>query len=206
MAGGRFLEARQEFEAAISGGYRAANIDLGQLLTQPSAAMLDVPKALSLFEKAWKEGVAIAAFELGSLYEHGVFAAGQDNLVALAPDAARAWAWYQKGAETGEPNALARFAEREDAAAYVESDPKKKNQLLLDTFKYYASAVERARYEGWPDSASRSWRYRRASLARLLERDGMTAQVADTYDSIRKQYAPTARTMWEQIKSWPSAD
>ncbi len=42
------------------------------LLSQPSATMLDVPRAISLYQQAWKDDVTIAAFELGSLYQHGL--------------------------------------------------------------------------------------------------------------------------------------
>jgi hypothetical protein len=34
--------------------------------------MLDLPRAISLYEQAWDGGVAIARFELDRLYEHGV--------------------------------------------------------------------------------------------------------------------------------------
>ena len=45
----------------------------------------------------------------------------------------------------------------------------------------YAAAADRARYEDWPDDAWKHWRYRRATLARLLAREGMMQQVADAY-------------------------
>ena len=66
-----------------------------------------------------ERGVTIAAFELGSLYEHGVSRAGTKDEPLLAPDEARAWSWYQKGADTREPNALARLAQRADSAAFL---------------------------------------------------------------------------------------
>jgi TPR repeat protein len=49
---------------------------------------------------------------LGGLYERGV----------PRPDSARAWLWYQRAADSGEPNALARLAAREDDAAIAEID------------------------------------------------------------------------------------
>jgi WD40 repeat protein/tRNA A-37 threonylcarbamoyl transferase component Bud32 len=48
MASGKFADARRGFEQAIAEGYRAAQIDLATLYTQPSAGMLDLPKAISL--------------------------------------------------------------------------------------------------------------------------------------------------------------
>jgi hypothetical protein len=40
----------------------------------------------------------------------------------LAPDETRAWFWYQKASDAGEPNALARFAARIDGAAFSEEN------------------------------------------------------------------------------------
>ena len=157
------------------------------LLSQPSAAMLDVPHAVSLYEQAWNRGVTIAAFELGSLYEQGVSRAGTKDEPLLAPDQARAWFWYQKGADAGEPNALARLAQRDDGAAFLAEGTGKKVSHWLDSFRHYTAAAERARNEAWPDEAWRDWRYRRASLARLLSREGMTQQVADAYAAAGKR-------------------
>jgi WD40 repeat protein/tRNA A-37 threonylcarbamoyl transferase component Bud32/TPR repeat protein len=198
MAQGNFPEARQDFEAAVARGYRSARVDFAMLLLQPSAGMLDLPKAISLYESAWNHGMAIAGYELGKLYEHGVSRPGGSEDYLLAPDNSRAWSWYQKAAAAGEPNALARFADRDDAAASFEVDAAKKNSLWLGSFKYYASASERARIEDWPDEAWRNWRYHRASLAHLLARSGMVREVADAYDEVRKQYAPQP-TRWQRL-------
>jgi hypothetical protein len=168
-------------------GYRVAGVELGMLLSQPSAAMLDVPRAVSLYEQAWNHGVTIAAFELGGLYEHGVSRAGAKDESVLAPDQARAWFWYQKGADAGEPNALARLADRDDSAAFLAESTGKKVSYWLDSFRHYTAAAERARNEAWPDEAWRDWRYRRASLARLLAREGMMQQVAGVYAAAGNQ-------------------
>jgi WD40 repeat protein/serine/threonine protein kinase len=197
-ASGNFAAARQEFEQAVAAGYRSAAVDLAMLLSQPSAAMLDVPRTIALYEQAWKRGVIIAGFELGSLYEHGVSGA-DDKDYALAPDSSRSWSWYQKAAEAGEPNALARLAQRADGTAVSEENTAKRNSSLLESFKYYAAAAERARIEDWPDEAWKSWRYHRASLARLLERQGMMQEVADAYQGVRRQYASPPRTLWERL-------
>ncbi len=166
--------ARREFERAVSRGYRAAQVDLAGLLVDASAGTPDHVRALSLYEKAWEDGVTIAAFELGQFYERG-------------SDTPKAWSWYQKGADVGEPNALARFGARDDTAAVTEGSPQKKNALLLAAFSSYAAAAARAQAEGWPDDTWRHWRYRRATLARLLAREGMMQQVADAYTSVRDQ-------------------
>jgi hypothetical protein len=57
---------------------------------------------------------------------------------------------------------------------------------LLTAFARYAAAAEEARHEDWPDDTWRSWRYRRASLARVLARDGFMYDVASTYESVRR--------------------
>jgi TPR repeat protein len=198
MVSGQFAAAKRRFEEAIAGGYQAANIELAMLLSQPSAAVLDVPKAISLYEHAWKVGVNMAAFELGNLYEHGLHTAGNEAQYALAPDQSRSWSWYRKGADAGEPNALARFAEKADAAAFALDNVRQKNQLLLDEFRYYAVAEERARREDWPDDAWRNWRYRRASLARMLARNGMMEQVTSVYDAVRQSAVESSERIRRQ--------
>ena len=177
--------ARQEFERAVSGGYRAAQVDLAALLVDATAGTPDPGRAVSLYEKAWNDGVPVAAFELGQLYEHGVPGAASTAPVARQPDLSKAWSWYQKGADIGEPNAIARFGERNDVAAVTESSPQKKNALLLKAFASYAAAAERAQIEDWPDDAWKDWRYRRATLARLLARDGLMPEVAAAYMAVR---------------------
>ncbi len=186
--------ARREFELAVSGGYRAAQVDLAGLLVDASAGPSDHARAVSLYEKAWRDGVPMAAFELGQLYEHGLRGAAETAAGAHPPDASKAWSWYRKGAEMGEPNALARFGERDDASAVTENSPQKRVALQLKAFASYAAAAERAQAEGWPDDTWRHWRYRRATLARLLARAGMMQQVADAYMAVRdkeRQGPPT---------------
>jgi len=205
MANGQSSEARRDLEDALARGYRAARIDLGILLLQPSAAMVDVPRAVSLFEQAWTDGLTIAGFELGSLYEHGVNRTGANIEYLFAPDAARASSWYQRAAEAGDPSALAHFAEKAGETASSERAAVNKNAYLLESFKHYAAAAETARQANWPDDAWRSWRYHRASLARLLAREGMVENVAHAYDDVRK-HAVRPRTMWHRIVSFDPLD
>jgi TPR repeat protein len=179
--------ARREFELAVSGGYRAAQVDLAGLLVDASAGPRDHARAVSLYEKAWRDGVPIAAFELGQLYERGVPGAGDTAPVARQPDLSKAWSWFRMGADIGEPNALARLGERDHASAVTESSTQKRDALLLKAFASYAAATERAQIEDWPDDTWRHWRYRRATLARLLAREGMMQQVADAYIAVRDQ-------------------
>jgi TPR repeat protein len=189
--------ARRQFEVAVSKGYPAARIDLGDLLLDGTARVVDQQRAVSLYEKAWGDGLPIAAFALGHLYEAGVPGEG----VKFQPDPAQAWAWYQKGADAGEPTALARFGERDEQNALTVQDALKAHELLLRAFRFYAAAAERARDEGWPDEAWRGWRYRRATLARLLAREGMMSEVADAYTAVREQVISRRSMLWEEIKA-----
>jgi TPR repeat protein len=175
LASGQVVFARQDFEQAVESGYRGARIDLASLLAQASSGFTDLPRAVKLYEQAWEQSVPFAGFALGGLYEHGV-----------PTDTQRAWDWYQRAADAGEPNALARFGAREESAALSAETAAKKRVHWIAAFKYYAAAAERARREDWPDGVWRNWRYRRATLARLLAREGMMQQVADTYTAVHE--------------------
>jgi WD40 repeat protein len=193
--------ARQAFELAASKGYRAAAIDLANLLQDQSAGMLDPARAVTLLARAWNDKVPIAAYELGRIYEIGLPIAAGGGDPEPDADVAKAWSWYQKGADVGEPNALARFAERDEKNALAESSSAIRNSLLLQAFTRFATAAKRAQDQDWPDNAWRSWRYRRATLARLLAREGMMQQVADAYGTVLAQFAPRPRTTWERMTS-----
>src|SRR5215469_2747899 len=199
MAKGRYSDSRRELEQAFTRGYDAAAIELGRLLSLSSARMLNVERASSLYEQAWKRGNKMAAFELGMLYEHGVLDAVADRGYALAPDVSRAWRWYIDGANAGEPNALARLGEREDAAASAEQSPANSAAHLLQAFRYYADAAERARIEDWPDEAWKGWRYRRASLARVLAAEGLTEEVAAAYEEVVARDTPRSIRPWQRF-------
>jgi eukaryotic-like serine/threonine-protein kinase len=201
MASDNFGGARRDFEEALARGYRAARIDLAMLLSQPRAGMVDVPRALAFYEHAWHDGMTIAAFELGNLYEYGVRRSGNTDKYLLAPDGTRAWTWYRKGANAGEPHALARLGEKADAAAFAAADAEKRKSHLLEAFTYYAAAADRARTEDWPDEAWRNWRYRRASLARLLGREGMMEEVAGAYEGIKRRQPAPPQSLWQRLAS-----
>jgi TPR repeat protein len=192
--------ARRQFERAMTRHYRAAGIDLADLLVDASIGKPDLGRAVSLYEQAWADGVSIAAFRLGRLFEFGVqssdAAAG-----ALNADLSKAWAWFQQGADSGEPNALARFAERDEINALAQPDPVKRNAQLIQAFELYAAAAESAREEDWPDGAWKYWRYRRATLARLLANAGMMQQAADTYSAMLDRSAHPPSMWWERVAS-----
>jgi len=163
--------------------------------------MLDPRRAVSLYEQAWQDGVTFAAFKLGQLYEYGVRGKGAAS-PALQPDPAKAWFWYREGADASEPNALARLGERDDSAVIAATDVKRRDAILLDAFRYYAAAAERAHDEDWPDEAWKDWRYRRATLARLLARENMMQQVADAYTSVRERWQSGRPTFIERLRTW----
>jgi WD40 repeat protein/TPR repeat protein len=182
-----FAGALRQFETAVLLGYRAANVDLGILLTNPSASMLDGRRAALAFKQAWDSGVAIGGFELASLYERGL-QSSEGSGESLPADATNALAWLELAAKRGEPHALARLAERAELSAT--SQPDKAAGFFLRAFTLYTSAAERARREGWPDATWRAWRYRRATLARLLADDGRMPTVARIYAAIMELPTP----------------
>jgi eukaryotic-like serine/threonine-protein kinase len=191
-AGGDANGARRRFEIAAARGYLAADIDLADLS--------DPARARSLYEQAWRDGVSIAAFRLGSLYEHEArFARVSRN--GVVPEPSAAWRWYQLGADAGDPNALARFAERQEQMALAEPDSSRSNAEFLRAFSLYAAAAEHAREEDWPDDAWSDWRFRRASLARLLAQEGMMQPVADAYAAILDKRNAHPPSLWQAIQT-----
>jgi WD40 repeat protein/serine/threonine protein kinase len=104
-----------------------------------------------------------------------------------------------------EPDALARRGAEADEAALRAATGTDRNARWLDAFRFFAAAAARAEDEGWPPEVWSSWRYRRASLARLLARAGMMAEVADGYERIRGQIAPPPPTVWERMSGWIGA-
>jgi WD40 repeat protein len=175
-----YASAQQRFEQALAKGYRAAAIDLGDLLVQPSASRLDPERAISLYKTAVQSGLPIAAFRLGRLYETGV-QSKTTGPPSLAPDASNAWLWYQQGRDAGEPNAVARFALRDEQATLSESDKPRRDASWLAAFVGYAAAARAATLDEWPDDAWKHWRFRRATLARLLAQDGMMQEVVASF-------------------------
>lgn len=188
--------ARRQFEIALSEGYSAARIDLANMLLDGTAGSIDPVRAVSLYERAWRDGLTVAAFQLGHVYEVGVTAGG----AGFRADTGRAWAWYRKGADAGEPNALARFGERDERAALAAGDPSKSRDLLLSAFGYYAAATERAHSQGWPEAMWREWRYRRATLARVLAREGQMSEVAQSFRAVRRQVSLPGIGLWDRIE------
>jgi TPR repeat protein len=140
---------------------------------------VELDRAVSLYEKAWAQGVAIAAFKLGQFYERR----SPSNSEGVVTRASKAWRWYRLGADAGEPNALARFAEREESDALGATDPSDRNARLLKALSFYAAAVARAHVENWPVDAWKHWRYRCASLARVLAKEGLMQEVATAYSA-----------------------
>lgn len=104
-----------------------------------------------------------------------------------------------RSAKADELDALVRDAEREETAAAAATSTVGQAAHWLEAFKYYAAATERARSENLPDDEWRNWRYRRASLARLLAREGRMADVGDAYKSVRTRYTPRSNSAWARL-------
>ena len=85
----------------------------------------------------------------------------------------------------GEPQSLARIAKRFDDAALSAGDDANCCQKLLDAFARYAEAADRAAAEDSADDLWRSWRYRRAFLARVLPNEAMKQNAAQPYTNAR---------------------
>ncbi len=181
-AAGRFGEARTAFERALAQGYAAAGEGLGRLLSDPATGQLDIDRGLRELGGAADHGVAVAAYDLGALYEHGVRTA--DGRQVLAPDPARSASWLDRAVKAGEPGAIAHAAGRDERAALDAVKPGDRTAILLKAFQGYALAARRAQREGWPDETWRDWRYRRASLARVLARKGDMSALADAYRDV----------------------
>lgn len=190
FAKGDTVAAQHELQMAEARHYRAAAIDLADLLLDESMPGRDSDRAITLYAKAWREGVAIAAFRLGQFYEH-----------RANPDMVTAWQWYRRAADAHQPDALARFAERDERASLSEWSTSRRNADLLAAFDQYAAAAELARLDDWPDDTWKTWRYRRATLARLLARDGMMRQVAEGYSVAIAQAVPRAPSLIERLQS-----
>jgi WD40 repeat protein len=161
--------ARRRFEEALKAGYQTAAIDLADLLVQSGHSTPDVAEAVSLYERAWQNAIPVAASRLGELYE------------AQGSDMAKAWLWYEQGASRREPHALARLALRDETTALSESSETKRSALFLQAFKGYTVASVESEAKGWPDDARKHWRYRRATLARLLAHNDLMEEVARAY-------------------------
>jgi hypothetical protein len=68
--------------------------------------------------------------------------------------------------------------------------------------EFYAKAADRARAEDWPDEAWKEWRYRRASLARLLAHEGLMREASEIYGRVRARYALPPPPVWQRVTSF----
>jgi WD40 repeat protein/serine/threonine protein kinase len=126
----------------------------------------------------------------------------RDRLALGLPAAAR----LRQIPKSHEPDRLARLGADADEAAFRAATAADRNAHFLEAFRCFAAAAARAQSEGWPDEAWSGWRYRRASLARLLARAGMMTEVSNVYKRIRGQYAPPSPSVWERMGVQVGAD
>jgi len=156
-------------------------MDLALLLVDPAKKMVDPPRAISLLEVAWKSGIAMAAYELGTLYENGVPADATAR--GLSEDGVKASFWYNEATNRLEPHALARAAQRTEYQGLA-GPPAEANARFLQAFTLYSRAIQQAKMQAWPDTTWRGWRYRRSTLARVLAAAGMMPEVASAYQRV----------------------
>ncbi len=175
LAKGDVASALHWFEQAEHQGYSVAKIDLAGLLLDASGVKQDVGRAITLYEEAWHDHVPTAAVRLAALYEQGA--------PGLSADSAKAQHWLKLGVDSLEPEALGRFAEQTEAAAALAVAQSEKHHLLLKALASYTLASEQARLQAWPDAVYKAWRYRRATLARVLAKEGLLREVVETYAS-----------------------
>ncbi len=105
------------------------------------------------------------------------------GLPPIRAETRRGGPWPGVDDKAADPASLGRVANSEELAALDET-PSRRAALLLAAFRHYAQASYEAQQAGWPDAAWRHWRYRRATLARVLAREGMIRQVAQTYSAV----------------------
>jgi TPR repeat protein len=175
LAKGDIANAFHWFERADHQGYSVAKIDLAGLLLDASGLKQDVGRAITLYEEAWRNHVPIAGARLAALYEHGA--------PGLSADTAKAQHWLKLGADSLEPEALGHIAEQTEIAAAPAGGGPLNDHLLLQALALYTLASEQARLQAWPDAVYKVWRYRRATLARVLAHDGLIREVVETYRS-----------------------
>lgn len=86
-------------ELLIEKGNYAACFDLGQLYyLGDKGVQKDVPRAMTYFKEAANHGIAMAAYQLGRIYETG----GDGE---LPPNQALSFEWYARAAQEGIPEA-----------------------------------------------------------------------------------------------------
>lgn len=84
--------------------------------------------------------------------------------------------------------ALAREGDLAEGAAFGARNESEREADLLQAFGLFAAAEARAGRAGVSGDVVRRWRYRRASLARVLASAGMMSQVAQDYARVLRQY------------------
>jgi eukaryotic-like serine/threonine-protein kinase len=83
-----------------------------------------------------------------------------------------------------QPQEMARLGEQAYDSAFSAGASAQRNRHLLESFRLFALAAAQAERESWPDDLWREWRHRRASIARLLAREGMMEDVARIFATV----------------------
>jgi WD40 repeat protein len=162
-AAGRSREAQSKFDAAWRAGYAAAGVDAALLRLDQERTDAARAGARSQLNQAWDKGVARAETELARL--DGGNAEGE--------------AWLRKAEAAGDPGAFALEGEWEDQQLLTIHDEFAQRPHLLASLNAYRQAVQIGDAAGWPEQTVRDWRFRRATLARML------AQRQQMHDAVR---------------------
>jgi WD40 repeat protein len=151
-AAGKMTEAQLRFDEAWRKGHAASGVDAALLRIEQEHSDVTRASVRSQLQQAWTKGVARAGTELARL--DGGNAEGE--------------AWVRKAQKAGDPSAFALEGAWEDQHLLATQGDAQQLPLLLADLKAYRQAVQLGEAAGWPEQTVRDWRFRRATLARML--------------------------------------
>jgi hypothetical protein len=91
---GRYRDARKAYERAVQQGSTWAAYRLGYLLAHEKGGSSNGPRAVSLLQKAYSNGMVVAAAMIGAIYH--------DGSNGIPPDYRRSLFWFQRAADEGD--------------------------------------------------------------------------------------------------------
>jgi hypothetical protein len=151
-AAGKTREAQSKFDEAWRKGYAASGVDAALLRIEQDHTRSVLESARSQLKQAWDKGVARAGTELARL--DGGTAEGES--------------WLRKAEAAGDPSAYALEGEWKDQRLLATHSDAEQLPQLLAGLKAYRQAAQLGETAGWPELTVRDWRFRRATLARML--------------------------------------
>jgi WD40 repeat protein len=155
VAAGKVAEGEARLRASWRVGYLPAAVDLAAVLMRTDAGH---GEARAILEAAWARGLSRAGADL--VRDH------PDPALLARVEAA------------GEPSAYALQGDREERASLAAAEPAVRRSHLERAMHAYEQAVRDAERQNFPEQTARDWRFRRATLARLLIGTGTTADAS----------------------------